>query len=319
MAVVDPIGPGPNPLYDPAYPNEVRRAKEDAGLEPTALDTRSAYFREAFRRDLAFEVLHFVPLYFHRAGRAEFFSAMKLLIGTREGIPRAQSANTAFGLAAVGSVLTTPSQRAVLGEFVSVLEAEWDQFFGEWWQAGSVARSRTQDSLRQIWASDYGPSMAPALEKIGMSGGVVALVPAIGGEGRIFGGTSQNSMDNVLVVSAPGNSDRSIEAVYSMLREVSFPVVRTVLEESGRKVGNQREEESLAARAAIRSGALMLEKYRPNDLRDYQRFFLSQAGRQIPAGEATEGPFGEVFPIDQGIEQALREEIFTMEKYGGVG
>jgi hypothetical protein len=319
MAVVDPIGPGPNPLYEPAYPSEVRRAKDGIGLEPTPLDTRSGYFREAFRRDPAFEVLHFIPLYFHRAGRAEFFSAMKLLVGTREGIPRAQTANTAFGLAAVGSVLTTQGQRNVLGEFVAVLEAEWDQFFGEWWQNGSAARGRIQTSLRKIWTDDYGPAMAPTLQKIGMSGGIVAMVPAIGSEGRIFGGTSGNSKDNVLVVSAPEDPERSIEAIYSMLREVSFPMVRRVMERGGRVVGNRREEESLASIAAIRSGALMLEKHRPDELTDYQGFFLTQAGRQVPEGEATEGPFREAFPIDEGIEQALREELFTMATNGGVG
>ena len=91
------------------------------------------------------------------------------------------------------------------------------------------------------------------------------------------------------------------------------------MEQGGRVVGSQREEESLASNAAIRSGALILEKHRPDELTDYQAFFLTQAGRQIPEGEATEGLFREVFPIDEGIEQALREEIFTMVTNGGVG
>lgn len=319
MAVVDPVGPGPSPLYDPAYPAEVRRAKDDAGQKPTALDARAGYFREAFRRDPAFEVLHFIPLYFPRAGRAEFFSAMKLLVGTREGIPRAQSANTAFGLAAVGSVLTTQGQRMVLGEFVSALEAEWDQFFGEWWQEGSAPRERIQDSLQKLWGEEFGPALGPALQKLGMSGGIVAFVPAIGKEGRVFSGSSQNPMDNVLVVAAPASPDRSMEAVYSMLREVSFPLVRRVIEQEGRTVGNQSEEEKLASTAAVRSGALILEKYRPDDLMDYQRFFLTQAGRPTPPGEATEGPFRETFPLDRGVEQALGEEIFTMVTNGGAG
>jgi hypothetical protein len=154
---------------------------------------------------------------------------------------------------------------------------------------------------------------------MGMSGGVVALVPAIGGEGRVFGGTSGNPTDNVLVVSAPNDLEHSMEAIYSMLRELSFPVVRSVMERGGRVARDQRGEESLASRAAIRSGALILEKYRPEDLPDYQGFFLTQAGRQVPEGEAPGGPFREVFPIDQEIEQALREEIFTMVTNGGVG
>jgi len=319
MALVDPIGPGPNPLYDPGYPNEIRRAKEGAGSPSTVLDTRLGYFRDAFQRDAAFEVLHFLPLYFPRAGRAEFFAALKVLVQAEEGIPRAPSAHTAFGLAAVSSVLTTRAQRSVLGEFVSALEAEWDSFFGEFWRTGVPQRNQILSSLQEVWGSVYSPALGPFLDGMELSGGAVALVPAIGVDGRIFGGSPQVSTDNVLVVSAPTGPERSSEAIYSMLRELSFPLARRVMDRGGRVVGNQGEEESLASRAAIRSGALILKRYRPGDVPDYQRFFLSQAGRTAPAEAAVEAAFRETFPLKDGFEQALREEIFTIVTNGGVG
>ncbi len=176
MALVDPIGPGPNPLYDPGYPNEVRRAKESLGVYPTGLDGRLGYFRDAFRRDPAFEVLHFLPLYFARAGRAELFTALKLLAGTEEGIPRAPSARTSFGVAAVGSVLTTRNQRTVLGEFVKALEDEWANFFEAYWQGGAVQRGQLETSVQDGWRKAYFPAIAPLLKGLGMSGGIVALV-----------------------------------------------------------------------------------------------------------------------------------------------
>lgn len=313
MALVDPWGPGPNPLYDPGYPNVVRRAKDGGGGQPTALDTGLGYFREAFRRDPAFEVLHFLPLYFPQAGRSEVISALKLLAGTEGGIPRAVSPRTSFGTAAVGSVLTTPDQRRLLGEFVTALEDEWTGFFQAFWQAGSE-RGQVQSSLRETWARDYAAILAPFLDGIGMSGGIVALVPAIGQEGRIFRGDPKNPMDNVLAVSAPASPEDGREAVFSMLREFSFPLVRQVIEETGVTAGNQNEEESLAARAAIRSGAFILEMLRPDDLAEYQRFFLSRAGRPSPDGEANEATFRETFSIEVGLEEALRERVFTIAK-----
>ena len=319
MALVDPIGPGPNPLYDPGYPNEVRRAKEGLGLSPTPLDDRLAYFREAFQRDPAFEVLHFLPLYFSRAGRTEIFAALKLLAGTGEGISRASSARTSFGVAAVGSVLTTRSQRSILGEFVEALEGEWSSFFESYWQGFSVQRGQVEASLQDAWRRDYLPALAPVLDGMGMSGGIVALVPSIGAEGRIFGGTPQDPADNVLVVSAPAGPEDGLEAVFSMLRELSFPLVRRVMDRTGGVAGNPDEEESLAARAAIRSGALILAMYRPDDLLAYQRFFLSRAGRSSPIGEAMEGAFRDAFPLKAAFEEALREEILTTVKDGGVG
>jgi hypothetical protein len=124
MALVDPIDPGPVPLYDPDYPNEVGRAKEEAGIDPSVFDRSIGHFREAFRRDPAFELFHFLPLYFPQAGRTEVLEALELLARTAEGLPRAPSARTSFGLAAVGSVLATQRQRQTLGEFVGALSEE---------------------------------------------------------------------------------------------------------------------------------------------------------------------------------------------------
>ncbi|MBT8397552.1 MAG: hypothetical protein HKO65_13615 [Gemmatimonadetes bacterium] len=308
---MDPIGPGPNPLYDPAYPGGVRAKKTDAGLPPTALDQRIGYFRDAFRRDPAFEVLHFLPLYFPRAGRDELFTALKLLVRADEGIPRAPSANTQFGLAAIGSVLASTSQRNVLGEFVAALEEEWAIFLQQRWREAASGRDQTLASLQQSWTGVYGPALAPFLEEVGMSGGMVAIVPAIGVDGRVFGGSPDDKGDNVLVVSAPVQPDQGREAVYSMLREISFPMVRKVIDGTGYTAANRGDSEALASRAAIRSGALILERYLPEELMEYQRFFLTQAGRSAPAGAGTETAFREVFPLDQALEQALRKEIIT--------
>lgn len=147
MALVDPQGPGPNPLYDPAYPHEVRRAKELAGVYPTALDREAGRFREAFRRDPALEVLHFLPLYFVGAGRVEIFGTLKLLATQPTGIPRSSSPQTAMGLAAIGSVLVNPEQRVLLGESVSALEAEWESSLGR--ELCSEASNR-DDLLRSV-------------------------------------------------------------------------------------------------------------------------------------------------------------------------
>lgn len=311
MALVDPIGPGPNPLYDPAYPGEIRAAKEAAGVSTTALDQRVGYLRDAFQSDPAFEVFHFLPLYFPRAGRDEFFSALKVLVGTPEGIPRAPTVNTAFGLAAVGAVLATVEQRRVLGEFVSVLEEEWTAFFQHDYRAAAPEREAVLTALQRSWTEGHRPSLAPFLDKIGMAGGIVALVPAIGVEGRVFGGSPGDKGDNVMVVSAPVGPHPEREVVYSMLREVSFPLVRAVIDQSGHTTASRGQAEALAARAAVRTGALVLERYLPEELMDYQRFFLSQAGRSAPEGAATEGLFQEVYPLDASLEEALREEIFT--------
>ena len=319
MALVDPIGPGPSPLYDPGYPAEVQRAKDAERVGRTRLDSQLARFRSEFRRDPAFEVFHFLPLYFPQAGRTEIFTALELLAGTDEGIPRAPSPRTSFGMAAVGAVLTTPGQRRVLGDFVTALIDEWAGFYEIHWQGMAEERREVEGSLRSAWIGQYGPALAPFLNGLGMPSGMVVLVPSLGGEGRIFGGSPQHQRDNVLMVSAPADSDQAHDAVFSMLRELSFPLVRRVMQQVGITGGNPNEEESLAAKAAIRSGALVLEISRPEKLTHYQRFFLSHVADSPPSGEDTEAAFGEAFSLPTDFDEALRREISTTITSGDPG
>ncbi len=310
MALVDPIGPGPNPLYDPDYPSQVRRAREAAQLPGTVSRSRFQGFRDAFQRDPAFEVMHFVPLYFTQAGRVEAFSSLASLAESEEGIPRSASSRTSFGLAAVGSVLTTPGQRRVLRDFLQALEEEWNDFYGPAWQQMAAGREETAASLQKTWGDTFAPSLAPFLQDVGMEGGTAGMVPAIGVEGRIFAGSPQNPNDNVLMISTPPAQGGDRGVIFSMLRELCFPLARRVLARGGAPAGNRNEEESLAVRAAIRSGAFVLERYRPDEVRSYQRFFLSQLGVSVPAGPDADSAFEGAFPLNEGLAEALRAEVF---------
>ncbi len=319
MALVDPVGPGPLPLYDPAYPSTVRRAKEAAGVSSTNLSDRVGYFRSAFQQDGAFEVLHFLPLYFSQAGRTEVFSALTILAGTEEGIPRAPSRRTAFGLAAVGSVLTTPGQRRVLGEFVQALEGEWTSFFRAWSAEEAEVRDLTLRSVQASWNQEFGPALKEILQDMGMEGGLVAVSQAIGVEGRIFPGSPERQGDNVLVISAPDGPENGTEAIYSMLRELSFPIARRAIDRVGGRTGVRSQDEDRAGRAAVRAGALVLGAFRPQALNGYQRFFLSQAGRTTPPDVDVQSAFEGAYPLDPALEIALREELNSTRRDGGIG
>lgn len=311
MALVDPVGPGPVHLYDPGYPNEVGRAKEQAGSGPSLLDRNLGRFREEFRRDPAFEVLHFLPLYFAQAGRTEVFAALELLARTPEGIPSAPSARSAFGLTAVGSVLTTPGQRGALGEFVEALQGEWDGFFGTWWQGNAAKRAELESSLQSVWRGKYEPALAPYLTGISMTGGMVVMAPSIGTEGRIFAGSPRSASDNVLVVAAPNAPEAASEAVFSMLRELSFPLARRAVEKVGAPAANRAEAEELTGRAAVRSGALLLELLLPEDVEAYRGFFLAQSGGTAVEATTPRIAFEATFPLSAELEKALQEEILS--------
>lgn len=319
MALVDAFGPGPNPLYDPAYPGEIRRRKVEAGLGSTSLDRRAGYFRGAFRRDPAFEVFHFLPLYFTQAGRGEVFSALEVLAGAEEGIPRGVTTRSAFGVAATGASLPTPAQRRVLGEFVQVLQEEWVEFYQSHWQRATEQRRAAQQTLQALWVEEFQPALVSPLQTMGFSGGTVILAQPIGAEGRIFSGSPRSTSDNVLVVSTPTELREAPFAAYAMLRELSFPFVRRVMAKVSRRTVDPNEEEKVAADAAVQVGALLLEQYLPDRLPDYRRFFLSRAVSSSPAGptgSATDTAFQDAFPLAATLKVALMEELFSTNQDG---
>ncbi|MGW8267458.1 MAG: hypothetical protein ACWGSQ_13910, partial [Longimicrobiales bacterium] len=317
MATVDPVGPGPNPLYAPSYPAAARDRKAAAGLGQTPLDQRAAYFRDAFRRDPAMEVLHFLPLYFPDAGRVEFLQALETLAVSREEIPRAPSPRTQFGLTAVGSVLSSTGQRALLGGFISVLREEWDDFLAEDRRARLAGWEETRAAVQGLWDGEFGPALFPLLRGLHLTAGAVFLTPAIGPEGRIFSGIPSDPSDNVLAVSTPNVGDDPRAAVFSMIREFSFPMARRALGSEEGSGQNRAQTEGLAARAAIRAGALALDRLLPQELPAYQQYFLSRAGRSAPSPRILGAAFQDAYPLDEGQISALREVVNTTITNGG--
>jgi len=314
MALVDPQGPGPNPLYDPAYPHRVRQAKESVGVYPTVLDREVGRFRDAFRKDPALEVLHFLPLYFVGVGRVEIFEALKLLATQPAGIPRSPSPQTSMGLAAIGSVLQSPEQRALLGEFLAALEAEWDSFLGRELRSEALNKEDLLRSAQSLWDQRFQPALAPFLSGTDLPGGIVALSPALGTEGRVFAGSPQSWRDNVVAVQYPVGQGMAKNAIYLLIRELSFSVSRQASTRTGVERG-RFDEEALVARGAIRGGALLLERDLPEEAEGFKKFFLEQGGFSAQAGGVNQA-FQDAFALKPAFLDALREMIEATNNTG---
>ncbi len=283
------------PLYSHAYASRVEAAKRAAGVFPTALDTLANRFRAAFQQDSTFEVLHFVPLYFGLTETGEMLDALE---GVADG-----DRPSDFATNVIATVLARPSQRRVLKEFVSALREEWEVFYRS-------SRSATQaDLTRQVAAAqrawDY--RLAPALDRflVGrrLSGGVVLASGPVGAEGRIFGGEPDDPSDNVVAAMLPADEDGS--AALSVVRELCYPLVSGLVERMGTHAGDRVSAERVSSRAAVRCGALLLERHAPGFVDQYRRLFLDAVGED----ESTPEAFLRRFPVDATLLAVLREEL----------
>ena len=105
--------------------------------------------------------------------------------------------------------------------------------------------------------------------------------------------------------------------IFSMLREVSFPLVRQALAPALEAGQGRGETEAMAAQAAIRAGALILQEFLPDQVPAYQTFFLSRAGRTGVPTEGLSGAFQEAYPLKGTSVETLREAIRETVTNGG--
>lgn len=270
LAVVGFHGFGPNPLYDVAYG---RRASRDRADGPLALEAPALL--RAFEGDPAFELLHFVPVYFAGAGPGAALSGLRA-VAESVGRPVAPSdATVRAGAELVAALLPEASQRRILGRFVDVLEREWQAGLDVDMTRRTEALEPRLRTLADRWTKVFVPALEPYLEAHGLTGGWIVPTPALGLEGRFFQGDPRDSEDNVVIIGL-GPEDEDLDtALAPAVRELCFPAVRAAFQEMQSRYDDRVAASRASDAAATRCGDLLLEARLPEALPAYRiRFGL---------------------------------------------
>ncbi len=277
LAAIGYAGSGGTPLYDPAYAARRRVQMARAGIERTPIDTEARRLRAALSADPAFELLHFVPVYFAGASADEALAALAAVAETRAGVPSGLPTVTRFGASVVGSVLAGPSQRRVLAELVSAVEAEHEATRG-------VLSGVTGDAVARVqerWNRELAPGLDGFLGARALESGRVYLSLVLGLEGRFFSGDPDVAGDNVVVLGwAPGVSAPSV--VSGLVRELCYPLVREAFAATNTAFADRHEAARTSDRAATRCGARLLAELAPEALPHYERRFGTTRGFSGP-------------------------------------
>ena len=256
------FGAGPSVrAYSPDYVADVTRAKRDRGLFPTELDEKAEELREELLKDPAFQVFHFVPLYFPDAEPVEFLRALRAVAEEKTRDPDLVDRVTRPGVAVVSRVIREGRHRDRLKDFVELLEAEWELFFADYWQELDEAGSQTLSISKRQWVNDFEPALEGFLTSQRMDGGTALVSPALGPDGRMYEGVPASRSDNVVAVGIPATATDDLAIPYSMLRQMCYAAV-----DDGQNAPGVRRSENAAFNGAIRCGSIVLESY----LEDYR-------------------------------------------------
>lgn len=279
-------------LYAADWAAQVEGLKREAGVPASALDTESARFRDAFERDSAFEVLHFLPLALPVRDPASFLTVLRAVA---RGVPAEASRDETIRrvAGAIAGALPDPGQRKTLARFVDALEDEWRTWLRPRMEKEAAARAARAAAAQQEWARLVEPKLRPWLESGALRGGVVLLTPALGSDGRFSEGDPADPADNLVVVrdSDPG------DVVAATLRELCYPTVRRAITRSGVQFTDRIQATRTSDAAATRCGALLAARV--------SRDLLARYEDRFTAAIADRGGF----TLPPAIEAALLAEI----------
>lgn len=292
LAVIGFDGTGRLPLHAEGYARAARLRWADAGAGASALERARPELLAAFRADPAFEVLHFVPLYFTDAPVDVALSALGALGDSRASHldPRITREATA-----IGGVLATPEQRAALATFVQAL-AEDRKALVHHGLLGTQDGRRLATAWKEL---SLGP-FADFLADEGIEMGTVFVAQALGREGRFLqaGGTVR-----VVVGATPDEG----QLVASLVRELCYPGVRRALAPWESRFPDRPTASALGDGMATRCGAIVLGTYAPDLLDAYHRRFGVEASSVGFLSAAGLGPGVAAFEPE--MESALLREL----------
>ena len=291
------------PYFRRGYRDRLLEVRRQRGVS-TQLDASRARLLEriAVQPSLATGP-QFLPFYF--SSWEQMRQVIDLFIRAN-GNPRAASDPTAQQYIAIlaGSFESAPD-REWLRMFASAVEDESRNFYHDYWTAESRARAGVVARVDSLWQRSWRPSLQRFLNNTQQPNGEIYLSLPLDGEGRTV---NFGKLQNAVAVGMPDAVGDSENVLYTFAHEVAGSVANTAIVDNTtpaeRRAGTTaRFEQS----AAVRAGALLLERTLPGAVPGYMRFYLQSAGR--PAPTDPRAAFASTFAVPAAVNEAIGRQL----------
>jgi hypothetical protein len=245
----------------------------------------------------------FVPLSF--ANWTDLSRAVDLFVRA-EGDPRAASSQEqANMLAFLAAYFQSGADRDWARLFVQSLNDESTRFYHSYWTQQQRERSNVLELVDTLWQRTYRPRFQRFLNNTQQTQGEVLLSLPLNGEGRSL---TSGKQTNTITVTFPERPSDAIEAIYVIAHEVvggvaSVAVSDNITPEQRRSGLGERYQSA----AAVRGGALLIERTSPEVLDGYMRYYLRAVNRPVGANART--TFISTFALPDNIRDALTRQL----------
>lgn len=245
----------------------------------------------------------FLPLYFQSW---EQMRQMIDLFVRSEGNPGVTNDPvTRTYLAILSGTFPSAADREWLRLFTASVEDERARFYHDYWTEQQRLRAPLLSHVDSLWQLQWRPSLQRFLNNSQQQNGAMYLSLPLGGEGRTIHFGKQ---ENVVAVDFPDTRDESETALYVFVHEIAGTVASAAIADNTtpaeqRSGGTARYEQS----AAVRAGAMLLERAKPDVVPGYMRYYLKQAGRTAPT--EPRAAFAAAFAIPDAVRDAIGRQL----------
>jgi hypothetical protein len=290
------------PFFKRGYTTNMIVLKNRANIL-TQLDANRDRLRARLTANPSLVNAQFVPLSF--SSWSELSSAVDLFVRAN-GDPRAASSQQQAGaIAFLAAYFPTSADRDWLRLFTNSLNDESTKFYHSYWTEQQRERSNVLDLVDTLWQRTYRPRMQRFLNNTQQASGDILLSLPLDGEGRSL---TNGRQSNTLTVTFPDRPADAAQAIYVIAHEAVSAIASTAVTDNitpeQRRTGVGERYQSAAA---VRGGAMLLERTSPELLDGYMRYYLASVNR--PAGANLQSTFTTTFSLTDTIRDALTRQL----------
>jgi hypothetical protein len=287
--------------------NTVRRQRNVSSL----IDTNKGKLLDGILRQPSLATSgQFLPLYFASWEQMKQVIEMFVRNNGNPGNSNDPNLRAYFGL--LGAAFANVNDREWLRMFTEAADDENRRFYDAYWTAESKSHAMIVARTDSLWQRQWRPQLQRFLNNTQQQNGELYLSFPLGGEGRTvhFG-----KADNAVAGPMPDNNGETENVLYVFAHEVTGAIASGAIADNttpaDQRAGVTSRYEQVAA---VRAGAMLLERAFPNAVPGYMRYYLLAAGRTPPTD--AKAMFISTFSLPDAIRDALVRQFDTI--LGGI-
>jgi len=245
----------------------------------------------------------FLPLYFQ--SWEQMRQTIELFTRTGGNPNATNDPTTRAYFAILAATFPSAADREWLRTFTLSVEDERVRFYHDYWTEQQRLHANLLSHIDSLWQLQWRPSLQRFLNNSQQQNGEMYLSLPLGGEGRTIHFGKQ---ENAVAVDFPDSRDDSEIALYVFAHEIAGNVASAAIADNTtpaeqRSGATAKYEQS----AAVRAGAMLLERVKPAVVPGYMRYYLKEVGRNPPT--EPRAMFVAAFAVPDAVRDAIGRQL----------